>query len=118
MFLHRVALVVQAIKEGLLQCNRERAGLGDPPSQFTTNASVSVNALLKNKMDYKKIELSVFPNKLKEVIDEQERELEQAVIGRGKYEFYTDYQYLVSDWFVKMSGVQREAHLKRLLKLT
>ena len=33
-----------AIKEGLLRCNRQRAGLGDPPSQFTTNASESVNA--------------------------------------------------------------------------
>ena len=108
-----------AIKEGLLRCNRQRAGLGDPPSQFTTNASESVNALLKNKMDYKKHELSVFLDKLKEVIDEQERELERAIIGRGKYEFCTDFQYLVkkeSDWFLKMSGVQREAHLKKVAK--
>ena len=36
-----------AIKEGLLRCNRHRAGLGDPPSQFTTNASESVNARTK-----------------------------------------------------------------------
>ena len=42
------------VKEGLLQCNRQRAGLGDPPPAFTTNASESINALLKNKMDYKK----------------------------------------------------------------
>ena len=42
------------VKEGLLQCNRQRAGLGDRPAAFTTNASESINALLKNKMDYKK----------------------------------------------------------------
>ena len=108
-----------AVKEGLLRPNRQRAGLGDPPSQFTTNASESVNALLKNKMDYKKHELPVFLDKLKEVIDEQERELERAIIDRGKYKFCTDYQYLVkkqSDWFLKMSGVQRETHLKKVAK--
>jgi hypothetical protein len=106
-----------AIKEGLLRCSRQKAGLGDPPSQFTTNASESINALLKNKMDYKKHELSIFLDKLKDVIDEQERELERAVIDRGKYEFCTNYQYLVkkeSDWFLKMSGVQRETHLKKV----
>ena len=48
------------VKEGLLRHNRQRAGLGDPPSQFTTNASESVKALLKNKLDCKKHELTVF----------------------------------------------------------
>ena len=71
------------VKEGLLRY-RKRAGLGDPPSQFTTNASESVNALLKIKLDYKKHELTVFLDKLKEVINEQERELQRAVIDRGK----------------------------------
>ena len=104
------------MKEGLLRCNRRRAGLGYPPSQFTTNASESINALIKNKMDY---ELPVFLDKLKEVIDEQERELEQTVINCGKYHFCTDYQYLVkeqSDGFLKMSCVQREAHLNKVAK--
>lgn len=70
----------------MLQCKRQRAGLGHPPSQFTTNASESVNALLKNKMDYKKHDLTVFLDKFKEVFNKQERELEQAVINRGKYQ--------------------------------
>ena len=107
------------VKEGLLRYIRQRAGLGDPPSQFTTNASESVNALLKNKLDYKKLELTVFLDKLKEVIDEQEKELQRAVIDHGKYRFCTDFQHLVkkqSDWFLKMSAIQKEAHLTKVAK--
>ena len=53
------------------------------------------------------------------MIDEQERELQRAVIDRGKYRFCTDYQHLVkkqSGWFLKMSAIQKEAHLKKVAK--
>ena len=70
------------IKEGLLRSKRQSAGLGNPPPMFTTNASESINALLKNKLDYKKHELSVFLDKLKETIDEQERELVEVARER------------------------------------
>ena len=81
------------VKEGLLRCKRQSAGLGNPPSAFTTNTSESINALLKNKLDYKKQELPAFLDKLKETIDEQERELERAVIDGGKYQFCDDYRH-------------------------
>ena len=46
-----------------------------------------MNAVLKSKVDYKKSELPAFLEKLKSVIDEQEREIvERAVINRGKYQ--------------------------------
>ena len=77
----------------ILRPIRVQAGLGDPPSVFTTNASI--NALLKNKVEYRKNELPVFLDQLKEAIDEQEREVERAVIDRGKYRFRSDYRYLV-----------------------
>ena len=73
------------IQTTMLQSTRKEAGLGDPPEHFTTNASESMNAVLKNKVDYKKSELPEFLDKLKEVINEQEREFERAVINRGKY---------------------------------
>ena len=60
-----------------------KAGLGDPPARFTTNASESMNALLKKKVNYKKNELPLFIDELKSVIEEQERELERAVINTG-----------------------------------
>lgn len=70
------------IVKSLLRPVREQ---GCPPEHFTTNTSESVNALLKNKVDYKRSELPDFLNKLKEVISEQDEELSRAVIGKGKY---------------------------------
>ena len=101
----------------LVRCKRQCAGLGNPPSAFTTNASESINALLKNKLDYKKQELAAFLDKLKETIDEQERELEQAVIDGGKYQFCDDYRHLIKQqnkWFLRMSASQRETYLKKV----
>lgn len=39
----------EQIVSGMLRHVREDAGLGDPPSPFTTNASKSLNAVLKRK---------------------------------------------------------------------
>ena len=62
------------IQTTMLQSIRKEAGFGDPPELFSTNASESMNAVLKNKVYYKKSELPEFLEKLKEVINEQERE--------------------------------------------
>ena len=70
------------IQNGLLRPVRQSAGLGDPPAVFTTNASESINAVLKSKVHYRKSELPVLLDKLKEVIEEQDNEVERAVIGR------------------------------------
>lgn len=66
---------------------REDCGLGNPPSVFTTNASESMNAILKHKVDHKKSDLSTFIQKVKELTSEQMKEIERAVIDRGKYKF-------------------------------
>ena len=34
---------------------RENAGLGSPPSKFTTNASESLNAVIKRRVDFKNL---------------------------------------------------------------
>ena len=72
-----------AIQRGLLHSQRQKAGLGDPPAAFTTNASESVNAVLKSKVNYKNSEVPVFIDKLKEAVKEQDEEVEWAVLGRG-----------------------------------
>jgi len=100
----------------MLKPVRREAGLGNPPIPFTTNASESVNAMLKRKVDYNKNELHVFINHLKQVVDEQEKEVERAVIGWGKYKFHPDYTHLEikeSEWF-KMTRDQREKHIKKV----
>ena len=75
------------ITSGMLQPMKEDAGLGCPPAAFTTKASESLNAVLKRKVSYKKNEVPEFVKHLKNLNDEQERELEKAVIRRGKYCF-------------------------------
>ena len=42
------------LKNKMLKETHINAGLGNPPSYFTTNSSESINAMLKNKVDYKK----------------------------------------------------------------
>ena len=107
---------VEMITSGMLQPLREDAGLGYPPISFTTNACESLNTVLKRKVNYKKNELPAFVEHLKSLIDEQERELERAVIGRGKYRFKREFQHLQLEevvWF-RMSRDQREKHLKKV----
>ena len=55
-------------------------------------------------------------NHLKQLVDEQEREVERAVVGRGKYEFLEKYKYLEikeAVWF-KMTREQRKAHILKV----
>lgn len=77
----------------MLKPVREEAGLGYPPTQFKTNASESLNAIIKRKVSYTKNELPAFVAHLKEVVDEQQREVERAVIGRGKYKIRNEFSF-------------------------
>ncbi|XP_064389220.1 uncharacterized protein LOC135337257 [Halichondria panicea] len=74
---------VDVIRRSMLKPVREEAGLGSPPDKFYTNASETVNSVLKNAVSYKQNKLPDFILKLKEVCEEQEREVERAVVGRG-----------------------------------
>ena len=48
---------------------REKAGLGSPPSTFTTNASESINFVLKQKVDFKESEWPEFNEKVKVLVN-------------------------------------------------
>jgi len=80
------------IRGSMIRSVREECGLGSPPAPFTTNASETANYMLKHKVNYKRSELPEFLQKLEELVHEQEREVEKAVIGRGKYELRSHYQ--------------------------
>ena len=106
----------RVIRDSMLKPIREECGLGCPPEPFTTNTSESINAMLKRKLDYKQSELPAFIDKVKELVNEQQKELERAVIGRGKYQLKQQYQYLQvteSKWFL-MTEEQRKNHLSKL----
>ena len=103
------------IRDSMLHSVREECGLGSPPAPFTTNACETANSMLKNKTNHKRSEMFEFLQKFKELIGEQEREMERANIGRGKYELKPQYQaFHVPErkWFV-MTVHQRELHLKK-----
>ena len=75
----------EMIKHSMIKEVREQAGLGYPPARFTTNASESLNAVLKAGVQYRKSELPAFIQKLQKlVVDEQEREFERASIEPRK----------------------------------
>ena len=104
------------MKTTMIKSIREEACLGIPPEPFTTNASETINSVIKVHVSYKPSQLMEFVGKLKELIDEQEREVERAVIRRGKYRLKEEYAFLEvneSDWF-KMTQEQRRAHLKKV----
>ena len=103
------------LQDSMLRSVREECGLGSPPSQFTTNACETANSMLKNEVNYKRSDMINFLQKLNNLICEQEREVERAVIGRGKYELRPQYQSFhvpETKWFA-MSTMQRERHLKK-----
>ena len=108
---------------GTLRPLREAAGLGSPPSSYYTNPNESINSALKKKTDYKKQELPVFINSMKEFVSQQQEEVEKAIIGGGKYSIDTPskaYEVVDGSWFRPMSQAQRKAHVKKFnsLKLT
>ena len=109
------------VKSSMLKSVRQRCGLGSPPVAFTTNASESVNAILKKKVDYKHSELPQFLHHLKALIDEQEREIQKAVVDRGKYALQPEYKKFKKsedEWFLKMNETDRVHHLQRFASFT
>ena len=106
----------QAICQTMLRSIREDCGLGNPPSTFSTNASESINALLKHKVDYQKQQLPMFIEKVQELVAEQKQEVERAVVNRGKWRLRSQYRYLgvqEQAWFT-MTAQQRQRHLSRV----
>jgi hypothetical protein len=88
---------------------REKAGLGSPPSIFTTNTSESINAVLKQKLNFKESEWPEFNDKMKTLSTQQREEVIRALSGRGQYRLLPEYsRFSVStlDW-TKMRPEQR-----------
>ena len=93
---------------------RKEAGMGSPPEPFYTNSSECIN-VLKVKVDYKRTELTVFIDKLRQLVEEQQREAEKAVVGCGKYYLQCQYSELAvpqSRWF----AMNKELRQKKLKK--
>ena len=88
-------LVHRNLKECTLRSLREEIGLGSPPTPFYTNDSESINAAIKEKVNYQKSEWPQFNAKMKEFVDNQTREAEETIIACGEYRIHDSYKHLV-----------------------
>ena len=85
-----VANKVDVIKNSMLRPIWEDCGLGNPPDMFI--------------------------EKVEELVAEQQKEVERAIINRGKYQLQADYRYLQvpeSEWFT-MTSQQRVKHINKV----
>ena len=106
------------IRSSMIRDVREESGLGSPPVPFTTNVSETANYMLKYKVNYKKNKLPQFLQKYRELVNDEERQVENAVIGRGNYELHSQYKswhITETKWFT-MSAAQREQHLAKFAR--
>ena len=103
----------------MLHLVRGDCGLGNPPDIFTTNASESMNAVLKRKLEFKRSELPIIVDKMKEIVGEQQKEVERAVIDRGKYSLKSEYRFsqVSQDKWFTMNAQQRAKHLSKVHSL-
>ena len=74
------------MKACMLKVHRQDAGLGDPPSDNAANTRI------KKKVDFKKSELNIFCNQMKELVEQQYRNVERAfTLNTGPYEVSPEY---------------------------
>ena len=59
-----------------------------------TVVNVLTMYVLKVKVNYKRTELTVFVDKLHQLIEEQQREVEKAMVSSGKCYLQSSYKYL------------------------
>ena len=86
----------------------------NPLAPYYTNAVESMSSLFKLRINFKKLEITTFISKLKELVDNQFAEVDRAVAGLGEYEVSKDYPKFCinpAKWFT-MSENQRQRVLK------
>lgn len=66
------------MKSKMLKPLRQSVGLGVIPELYTNNPNEYTNARIKEKVDYKILELNVFCQKMKELVDTQTCNIERA----------------------------------------
>lgn len=88
---------------------RESVGLGSPPSIFTTNASESINAAIKRKVDYKESGWPEFSEQMKLFVESQRQEVIRALSGRWQFRLCPAYARcgVTTQAWLKMTAVQR-----------
>ena len=106
------------MKNSLSKEARRNAGL-EVDENITTNASESVNHVLKEAAAYEEMSLPEFIALSKAVGESQRQEQLRAVIRKGKYRFKREFAFLEVEeakWMHEMSQDQRQRHLQLVMK--
>ena len=105
----------QAVRHNMLRCHREAVGLGCPPAAYTTNASESINALIKQHVHYKASLWPEFNEKLRKLIDSKHEEMVRSLSGRGLYRLSALYSQLgvEPELWLRMRPDQRKKAVKQ-----
>ena len=99
---------------------QESVHLRSPPEIFTTNASESINALMKRKVDYKESEWPHFNTQVREVVKQQQEEIVRALSGRGQFRLLPQFSHFsvsATSW-TKMKPEQRREVISKFNKAT
>ena len=101
------------IKTSLLKPVRIEAGLGNPPSEFTTNDAESGN-FIKHGINFDKQKPQEFIEKVREIINMQFRNEDRAVFGKGPYNLRKGFEkYYVNDFkWGQLTAQQRLTKIK------
>lgn len=99
----------------MLKPRRIDAGLGDPPSEYTTNDVEAANGIIKHGLSFDSKKPHEFVEEIKKIVDVQFNNEDRAVLNRGPYSVAEPFKHLAindSKWS-RMSLAQRKSAIKK-----
>ena len=85
------------MRRHILKPVRIKAGLGNPyPERFSTNRVESINSLLKLETNGS-LPVDECVKKIRELVNRQKRNIENAIIGKGPYDIHPNYKSVQVD---------------------
>ena len=102
--LHVAPIIRDNMNTELLQ------SLGVGGERYTQNNSESVNAIIKRYVNFQKQDILKFVNDLEECVQEQQNEVDKAILGLGRWSLadnYSNMRVSAGNWFGMMSPVDK-----------
>ena len=81
------------MKESMISSVCQAAGLGCPPTIYTTNRNESMNKVAKSHADHQRSTWVQLTNNMFDLVNDQLLEVEKAVYGMGEYRFKSQYKH-------------------------
>lgn len=98
----------------MLRPVRREAGLGNPPSEYTNNDPEAANFIIKHGLHFNANKPHEFIDKIKNIIETQQRNEDRAVFGRGPYRVRKGFTHLTVD-DVERSHLSHAQMTKKLM---